>query len=321
MNIIESNARYIRGTAGDDFICGGASRNIIRGLAGNDIVYGGTGNDRLIGGSGDDTIYGGSGNDEILGYGGSDELRGGDGNDRIKGGYRADTIHGDGGNDVLWGGFGNDRLYGGAGSDRLVGGKGADTLIGDAGNDRLLGGWGPDSVIGGDGDDILFGGMAADTLYGGPGNNTIYSDDNDTTDDGQSPASPSDVQANLALIESNPTRNTQFDNNRFKDVPMRDIGTSELTVKRDIYNEVLLDTSTSGFFRVLCEVSHFAYDDPTRAPAPATARTSTERRTGCPRYSIATATRSSPRRSWSITRTTAFWPTAQTSSCRRSRTT
>ncbi len=43
---------------------------------------------------------------------------------------------------------------------------------------------------------------------------------------------------------------------------MSDIPLSGLTVNGDIYNEGLLDTSHSGYFRVKCEVSHFAYDDP-----------------------------------------------------------
>ncbi len=262
MNVIESNRRYIRGTSGNDFICGGGGQNIIRGLAGNDIIHGLGGNDRLIGGGGDDRIFGGSGNDEIVGYGGEDVLHGGDGNDRIFGGYRNDTMYGEAGDDVLSGGFGADRLYGGPGNDRLIGGKGGDTLVGSVGNDRLLGGWGVDSILGGDGDDVLFGGLGADSLLGGPGTNTIYADENDTTDEDGDPGTSTDAAANIALIESNPTRNTQFDNNPFKDVPMGSISTNDLTVNRDIYNEVLLDTSTSGYFRVLCEVSHFAYDDP-----------------------------------------------------------
>jgi len=70
------------------------------------------------------------------------------------------------------------------------------------------------------------------------------------------------AQENLDRILSNPTRNTQFDSNEFRDVPMDQIQVSDLTVNADLYNETLLDTSTSGYFRVKCEVSHFAYDDP-----------------------------------------------------------
>ncbi len=69
-------------------------------------------------------------------------------------------------------------------------------------------------------------------------------------------------EANLALIKANGTRNTQFDDNAYRDVPMDQIPLSGLTVDRDIYQAGLLDTSVSGYFRVQCEVSHFAYDDP-----------------------------------------------------------
>jgi len=73
---------------------------------------------------------------------------------------------------------------------------------------------------------------------------------------------PSNAAENLALINANRTRNTLFDDNRYRNVPMRDIAVSDLTVNSDIYNEGLLDTTNSGYFRVKCEVSHFAYDDP-----------------------------------------------------------
>ncbi len=76
------------------------------------------------------------------------------------------------------------------------------------------------------------------------------------------PAPAGSADANLALIKANPTTNTQYDDNRFRNVPMSQIAVSDLTVDRDIYNDALLDTTNSGFFRVKCEVSHFAYDDP-----------------------------------------------------------
>ena len=43
---------------------------------------------------------------------------------------------------------------------------------------------------------------------------------------------------------------------------MSEILVENLTVDQDIYSEVLLNTNESGFFRVKCEFSHFAYDDP-----------------------------------------------------------
>ena len=67
---------------------------------------------------------------------------------------------------------------------------------------------------------------------------------------------------NLALITSNSTRNTQFDDNPYRGVPMRNIDVSDLTLNYDAYNEGLIDTTNSGYFRVKCEVSHFAFDDP-----------------------------------------------------------
>jgi hypothetical protein len=71
-----------------------------------------------------------------------------------------------------------------------------------------------------------------------------------------------DAAENLALILGNNTRNRQYDDNEFRGVPADQIEVSDLTVNRDIYNEGLLDTTNSGYFRVKCEVSHFAYDDP-----------------------------------------------------------
>ncbi len=69
-------------------------------------------------------------------------------------------------------------------------------------------------------------------------------------------------QENLSLLLENPTRNTSFDDNRFRNIPMSSIPLSELTHNYDAYNERWIDTSVSGYFRVKCEVSHFAYDDP-----------------------------------------------------------
>lgn len=85
---------------------------------------------------------------------------------------------------------------------------------------------------------------------------TRYSTSDEVPDDGTA------IEENLALIMRNSTRNTQFDDNPYRNVPARDISVSDLTINSDIYNEALLDTSNSGYFRVKCEVSHFAFDDP-----------------------------------------------------------
>ena len=73
---------------------------------------------------------------------------------------------------------------------------------------------------------------------------------------------PISAAENLALITNNSTRNTQFDDNPYRGVPMRNIDVSDLTLDYDAYNEGLIDTTNSGYFRVKCEVSHFAFDDP-----------------------------------------------------------
>lgn len=197
--MIEANTAYIRGTAGDDFICGGNSANSIRALGGNDIIFGRGGNDRIIGGSGDDVMYAGEGNDVVIAYGGDDEAHGGPGDDLIQGGYRADLLWGDAGDDTILGGYGTDEIHGGDGDDRLYGNKGADQISGGAGDDRLFGGWGADVVDAGDGADIVFGGLAADTLIGGPGDDAMYPGPGDTTFEGDGPI-PATQSPNVLML-------------------------------------------------------------------------------------------------------------------------
>ena len=193
-------------------------------------------------------------------------IEGTDGNDFICAGPSDNTIRGGDGHDIIYGRAGKDRLIGGAGADVLRGGqgadilrgfRGADELFGNAGRDQLFGGRGKDVLEGGAGNDTLNGGLGRDTLIGGNGIDTIDTGDNSST---HTPVSGE--AANVALIQNNPTRNTQYDDNSFRDVPMNQISVSDLTVPGDLYNAAHLDTSTSGFFRVTCEVSHFAYDDP-----------------------------------------------------------
>lgn len=89
-----------------------------------------------------------------------------------------------------------------------------------------------------------------------------YVDSEHTSREGQEDSSNNALAENLALIMSNSTRNTQFDDNPYRDIPASDISVSDLTLNSDVYNEALLDTTYSGYFRVKCEFSHFAYDDP-----------------------------------------------------------
>jgi hypothetical protein len=90
-------------------ITGTSRGDRIRGTRGDDVICGLGGDDRIEGGGGDDTLYGDTGRDR---------LEGGDGND---------TLYGDHSADVLVGGRGNDVLSGGPGDDALAGGEGDDT--------------------------------------------------------------------------------------------------------------------------------------------------------------------------------------------------
>ena len=176
-NVIESNARFIRGTTGADFICAGDGNNIIRakgkddiifGNGGDDIIWGGFGNDMIWGGDGDDLIRSGDGLDEVFAEGGDDTVLAGNGPDVVLGGE---------GNDTLTGGNGHDNMRGGDGNDKLIGNKGIDSLFGDAGNDNLQGGIGVDTINGGNENDLIFGGIHDDVLGGGNGDDRILGGD------------------------------------------------------------------------------------------------------------------------------------------------
>lgn len=133
----DSEGNVLRGTSGDDVICGGGGRDTIRGQGGNDIIYGGSGHDDIRGHSGDDRMYGGRG---------IDVLRGGRGNDLGRGNGQNDTIRGYNGKDRLYGGRGDDLIAGGRHRDFMRGNADNDTLNGGAGRDNCKGGRGRDSV-------------------------------------------------------------------------------------------------------------------------------------------------------------------------------
>lgn len=181
-NVIESNARFVIGTTGPDFICAGPGNNIIRAKGKNDIIYAGAGNDVIWGGYGFDMIYAGPGNDVITAGGGLDTVFGEAGDDFIRGGTGPDVIRGGDGDDTIIGGDGNDTLRGGRGEDSISGLRGIDSIWGEQDNDSLLGGraddrvfggGGDDEINGGDEDDIIGGGDGDDRLRGGEGNDEI----------------------------------------------------------------------------------------------------------------------------------------------------
>jgi Ca2+-binding RTX toxin-like protein len=148
----------IHGTAGNDYLVGGAGNDVMRGLAGDDFIVGGDGNDSISGDAGNDMVFGGEGHDQINGNDGDDLLRG------------------NAGNDSLWGANGNDILEGSEGDDRIEGGDGLDALFGGAGNDQMKGGGYADTLDGGDGSDKLDGGKGTDTLTGGEGRDFFVAD-------------------------------------------------------------------------------------------------------------------------------------------------
>ncbi|MDR2567650.1 MAG: VWA domain-containing protein, partial [Bifidobacteriaceae bacterium] len=188
-----TSADVLKGTDGDDVICGGGGADTIKAGAGDDVIYGDAGGDTIHGGTGNDVILGGDGGDTIRGEDGQDVIHGEAGGDTVYGGADNDLIYGGDGGDTLWGDAGDDTIFGEAGADTVRGGDGndliidtgkADTLWGDAGDDRIVAGEGADSVKGGAGDDLLIGGPGDDSLYGdtgtdacagGPGSNAYYS--------------------------------------------------------------------------------------------------------------------------------------------------
>lgn len=172
-NVIESNARFVIGTTGPDFICAGDGNNIIRAKGKNDIIYAGAGNDIIWGGYGHDTIFAGLGNDVVNAGGGLDTVSGEGGNDIIKGGTGPDVLRGNDGDDTIIGGDGHDSIRGGNGNDTLSGLRGIDSIFGEAGNDDMLGGRANDTLLGGSGDDTINGGAEDDIIGGGNGDDSL----------------------------------------------------------------------------------------------------------------------------------------------------
>jgi Ca2+-binding RTX toxin-like protein len=92
----------------------------------------------MTGTAGADYLVGGARNDVICGLGGNDTLVGQGGNDILKGGKGHDRLQGDSGNDGLFGGPGGDYLWArDALHDHLNGGGGSDTARIDPFRDRV----------------------------------------------------------------------------------------------------------------------------------------------------------------------------------------
>ena len=93
-------------------------------------VWTGAGNDVVIGSPSDEYMFGGAGRDLLRGRGGADRLTGGDHSttrrdipigsaDRLAGGAGPDVLDGQGGPDLVVGGAGRDQVDGGRGRDRI----------------------------------------------------------------------------------------------------------------------------------------------------------------------------------------------------------
>ena len=123
--------RWSTATA-DDWIEGGAGRDLIQAGPGNDLIEGGGGNatgtniggDRIAAGAGDDRIYANVkiATSTAIAQGETDTAS------NLKGAF----INALAGDDLVIGDTGADALSGGAGSDTLSGGAGADNLWGDS---------------------------------------------------------------------------------------------------------------------------------------------------------------------------------------------
>jgi hypothetical protein len=273
---------------GNDVFCGGGGLDRAWGRSGRDYMSGNDGNDRMAGNGDKDVLRGGRGRDRLYGGGGADRLFGDQGGDRLYGGGGDDVIYGGPGNDIADGGSGYDRCYD---VEDHTGCEEVDGVV--VGGAEVTGQilitnekWrddpnDPDDATDGwvlyDDDTINWVSPACRPQLTAAGMQLVEVPWSDIAAKTDGPArscaeilalTPDDLgdaaANNLALIRSNPARETLFDNESIRNTPMDqiDLFGSGLAVSGDLYNEGLLDTSHSGYFRVKCEYSHFAYDDP-----------------------------------------------------------
>lgn len=161
------------GTAGSDYLSGGAQDDRLEGLDGNDRLFGLAGNDFLFGGLGTDTLDGGDGADRLDGGAGADVMIGGNGDDVFVVDDAGDVVleaAGGGVDTVLsavsltLSAYVENITLTGAAALNATGNSLNNVIIGNASNNWLKGGAGDDTLSGGGGDDILEGGVGSD-LY------------------------------------------------------------------------------------------------------------------------------------------------------------
>ena len=108
--------------------------------------YGGAGNDYLVGGAGRDVLDGGSGNDTILGTAARNLIFAGHGNDLVTDGDASSVVHtGPGRNRINLGG-GNDTVHAGTGINHIDPGPGAVVFVLAYGGVTVVSQWQADQV-------------------------------------------------------------------------------------------------------------------------------------------------------------------------------
>ncbi len=124
----------LRGTTGDDVICGHQGSDLMRGLAGDDVILGGKGTDTASYSSARHSVFVyltlrvayGQGTDGVH----AENVVGSQNDDDLRGTNAINSLAGGAGDDVLIGGGGDDVLNGGPGSDYCDGGYGGtDTAV------------------------------------------------------------------------------------------------------------------------------------------------------------------------------------------------
>jgi Ca2+-binding RTX toxin-like protein len=180
------------GGPGDDYLDGGAGRDLFIGGPGDDGFEGDGGRDHAVGGAGDDSFVPGDGTSltqegpRVFARVDADRFDGGAGSDRISYSGRRDSLFVDLGDratdgarregDVLRSVEGVD---GSEARDRLAGNAQDNFISAGGGNDRVDGGRGDDDITGGDGDDVLHGGDGDDDIQGEEGNDVVDGGDGD----------------------------------------------------------------------------------------------------------------------------------------------
>jgi Tol biopolymer transport system component len=142
-------------------VSGTPNGDVLRGTNGDDVICGGAGNDRIEATGGDDTILGGAGTDKIDYRDAADRVLVDMRRVRARSGETRATL------------YGVESVLGSRHADEMFGGDVRDSFAGYAGDDALIGRGGDDTLSGGDGDDVLRPGLGGDDVNGGNGRDSV----------------------------------------------------------------------------------------------------------------------------------------------------